>query len=139
MTDLLPRQQSAAHKFRLRGAAREVARTRTPNEVMHGGMVNGQPMDPVSYLLCGLETRFAQLADETRLAAMNELTAFQRKPHESSNAVLSGYQLVRQRANADGGFVMSVEACALQLVRVLHVSSNQLLHFLEPIRRSIPY
>ena len=70
--------------------------------------MNGQPLDPVSYLLVGLETRFAQLADETRLAAMNELTAFQRKPHESINAVLARYQLVRQRANADGGFVRIV-------------------------------
>ena len=74
MTDLLLHQQSAAIMFRLTGAARELARTLTPNEVIHGGVVNGQPMDPVSYLLVGLETRFAQLADETRLAAMNDAT-----------------------------------------------------------------
>ena len=107
-----------SNHFRLTGAARELAKTLTPNEAMHGGVVNGQPMDPVSYLLFGLEARFAQLADETRLAAMNELTTFQRKSHESTNAVLARYQLVRQRVNADGGFVMSVEACALQLLRV---------------------
>ena len=109
-----------------------MARSLTPNEVLNGGVINGQPMDPVSYILYGLEVRFAQLADEARLAAMNELTAFQRRPHESINAVLARYQLVRQRANTDGGFVMSVEICALKLVRALHVISNQLLHFLEP-------
>ena len=132
MTDLLPRQQSEAITFRLSGAAREMAGTLTPNEVIHGGMVNGQPMDPVSYLLGGLETRFAQLADETRLAAMNELTAFQRRPHERINAVLARYQLVRQRANADGGFVMSVDVCDLQRARVLHVNRSHLLRFLNP-------
>ena len=89
-------------------------------------------MDPESCLLFGLEIRFAQLADEARLAAMNELTAFQWRPHESINAVLARYQLVRQRAHAYGGFVMSVEAFALRLVRSLHVISNQLLHWLEP-------
>ena len=85
-----------------------MARSLTPNEVVHGGVVNGQPMGPVSYLLFGLETRFAQLADEARLAVMNELTAFQRRPHERINSVLARYQLVRQRAHSYGGFVMGV-------------------------------
>ena len=89
MSDLLPRRQSAAIIFRLTGAAREMAWTLSPNEVIQGGMVNGQPMDPVSYLLLGLETRLAQLADETSLAAMNELTAFQRRPHEGINVALA--------------------------------------------------
>ena len=98
LTDILPHQQSAAIIFRFTGAAREMARSLTPNEVLNGGVIHGQPMDPVSYILYGLEIRFAQLADEARLAAMNEITAFQRMPHESINAVLARYQLVRQGA-----------------------------------------
>ena len=93
-------------------------------------------MDPVSYLIIGLEPRFAQLAYEAGFAAMNELTAFQRIPHEVINAVLAQYQLVLQRAHADGGFVMSVEACALHIVMAIHAIIGHQLHIMEPIRGS---
>ena len=67
LTDLLPHQQSAAIIFRLTRAAMGMAMSLTPNELIHGGVVNGQPMYPVSHLLIGHETRFAQLADEAML------------------------------------------------------------------------
>eukprot|EP00971_Amphidinium_carterae_P120442 2386567-Amphidinium_carterae.1 len=66
-SDLEPAQQVAAVISQLGGTAREVARTLTPQELMHGGIVEGHHLDPVSYLLHGLSTRFAPLEEENRL------------------------------------------------------------------------
>ena len=46
MTDLAPCQQVAAVILRLSGAAKDLARTLTPHEIMHGGVVGGNQLDP---------------------------------------------------------------------------------------------
>ena len=116
LTDLAPRQQAAAIVLRLQGAAKELARTLTPQEITTGGIVNGVQLDPVSYIVLGLHARFAQLGEETRLVATTEMLSFHRKPNESINEVLTRYEVVRQRARVEGQFVMSTEGCALQLL-----------------------
>ncbi len=75
--------------------------------------------------------RFGQLDDETRLASMNEFLAFARRPGENINALLTRYEVVRQRAAHEGNFVMTIEGCALQVLRALHVSPQQLIQFLQ--------
>ena len=89
LTDLQPHQQCAAIITRLGGAAREVARMVSPQEIMAGGMRNGVQLDPVSYLLAALQDRFSALAEETRLLSMTEVLAFATMPGESTNALLS--------------------------------------------------
>ena len=76
MTDLQLHQRCAAVIMRLGGAAREFARTITPQEIMFGGMRNGIAMDPVTYLLAALHTLFAALDKESRLASMTAFLAF---------------------------------------------------------------
>ena len=62
MTDLAPYQQVAAVILRLSGAAKDLARTLTPNEIMNGGISpTGGQLDPLSYLVVGLHARFAPL------------------------------------------------------------------------------
>ena len=51
LTDLAPRQQCAAIIMRLGGQARDLARMITPQDIVAGGMRNGQLLDPVTYLL----------------------------------------------------------------------------------------
>ena len=59
LTDLHPHQQCAAIIMRLGGAAKEMARMITPSEILNGGAgQQGQPLDPVSYLLSRLYARF---------------------------------------------------------------------------------
>ncbi len=70
LTDLQPHQQCAAITMRLAGSAREMARMITPQEMMFGGVRNGVAMDPVTYMLGALQTRFAALEEETRLSSM---------------------------------------------------------------------
>ncbi len=61
LTDLQPHQHCAAITVRLADSAREMARMITPQEMMFGGVRNGVNMDPVTYLLGALQTRFAAL------------------------------------------------------------------------------
>ena len=107
-------------------------------ELMFGGVINGVQLDPVAYLLKGLEERFGQLDDEQRLAAMTEFPAFARYPSESINALRSRYAIVRQRAMTQGNFVQSVEACALQLLKVCSCSATQLMTFTAPFSGRFP-
>ena len=98
ITDLTPRQQAAAIIMRLTGAARDQARCITLQEITQGGVINGVQLDPVAYILAGLEMKFGQLRDEARIAAMTEFSAFSRKPNESINALLSRFEVVRNKA-----------------------------------------
>ena len=82
LTDLQPHQQCAAIILRLGGAAKEMGRMMTPQEMAMGGMINGQQLDPVTYLLAGLQARFAALEEESRLKSMTEMMAFARKAGE---------------------------------------------------------
>ena len=55
------------------------------------------------------------------------MLAFTRRPGESINALLARYEIVRQRAATEGQFVMSVEGCALQLLRACNIRPEQLM------------
>ena len=140
LTDLQEHQQAASLIMRLGGTAREVARTLSIQEITQGGPhpVTGQQLAPVAYIIAGLEMRYAQLADETRLAAVSEFMAFSRRPNETINELLTRYDLVRQRAQGDGNFVMSVEGCALMLMRCCHVNNQQFIQFLQPFGGRLP-
>ena len=138
LTDLQPHQQCAALISRLGGAAREMGRMITPPEIMQGGMRNGVQLDPVTYLLAALQDRFAALDEETRLSSMTELMAFHRHSGESVNALLSRYEIVRQRAATEGQFVMSVEGCALQILRACNINPHQIILLLHPFGGRMP-
>ena len=74
LTDLQPHQQCAAIVSQLGGAARDMARMLTPQEVMHGGQLvaGGPQVDPVTYLLGSLHSRFSPLEEESRMTTMTE-------------------------------------------------------------------
>ena len=80
LTDLQPHQQRAAIIMGLGGAAREMARMITPQEMVNGGLRNGVHVDPVTYILGAIHARFAALEEESRITSMTEMLAFARKP-----------------------------------------------------------
>ena len=55
---------------RLGGTAREVADLLTPQEMFLGGVVEGIHLEPVAYLIQGLQRKFASLDKEARLRAL---------------------------------------------------------------------
>ena len=138
MTDLQPHQQCASIIARLGGAAREVARMINPQQMMHGGMLNGVMVDPVTFILGILHARYSALEEESRLTAMTEMLAFQRRQGENINSLLARYDTVRQRANTEGQFVMSVEGCSLQLLRAVGIGTQHMMTLLQPFRGQLP-
>jgi len=92
----------------------------------------------MTYLLATLQSRYAPLDEETRLASMTKMLAFARKPNESINDLLARYEVVRDRAATDGQFVMSTEGMALQLLRACGVRETQLMFLLNPFNGMLP-
>ena len=139
MTDLAPYQQVAAVILRLPGAAKDLARTLMPNEILNGGVSpSGVQFDPLSYLVVGLHARFAPPGEETRFQAMTDLLSFGCRDGEGIKQVLTRYEIVRQRARTEGFFVMSTEGCALQLLRACGVSSKHMMQLLQPFNTNLP-
>ena len=138
-TDLQPHQQAAMIIAQLRGPARELARSITPQELYNGGMFNGIQLDPVSYLLQGLSHRFAPLDDESRLRAAQELLSFSRRPHESIDALITRFELVRSRARQEGGGAqVSTETASLLLLRACNCTSEQFQSLTLPFGYRLP-
>ena len=128
LTDLQPHQQCAALIMRLGGAARELGRMMTPQEMYHGGSIEpgGVVVDPVTYLLGSLHARFSQLEEESSPTAMSEMLAFARRQSESINSLLARYETVRLRAALEGQFVMTVAGCSLQIIRACGMGPQHL-------------
>ena len=105
---------------------------------MHGGVLQGVQLDPVSCIMSRLPLRFAQLDDERRLVAMAQLLAFTRNRTANINATLARYDVVRARAARIGNFAMSFEGCALQILRACSVNESQLIQFLTPFGGRLP-
>ena len=138
MTELPPHQQAMAIQTRLTGAAREAVRTMTIHELKYGGTRDGIAYDPVAYLLVGLEQRFAPLDEEQRLVALTEFLAFKRHHGESIDDFLSRYQIIRSRARMEGNFVMSIEAYAFLLVRIMKTDAQEFTLLLQPFGGRLP-
>ena len=68
-----------------------------------------------------------------------ELMAFARKPGENVNSLLSRYETVRQRAALEGQFVMSVEGCAVQILRACGIGPQHLFTLLQPFQGQLPH
>ena len=137
-TDLNPAQQCAAITSQLGGAARDLARTLTPIEVYQGGIINGQQLDPVSFLLHGLQVRFAPLDEENRLRAAQDLLSFSRRSGESVDTLISRFEITRQRARDEGGGAISLETASLLLLRACGVSAEQFQSLTQPFGYRLP-
>ena len=138
-SDLEPHRQAAAIISQLGGAARELARTSTPQEIFNGGVINGQHLDPVSFLIHGLSTRFSPLDDEIRIRAAQDLLQFQRKGNESVDVLITRFETIRSRARAEGGGAnVSTESASLILLRAIGVSSEQFQRLTQPFGLRLP-
>ena len=138
-TDLDPSQQTAAIVLQLGGAARELARNMTFDQITNGGDVNGTHTDSVTYLLANLAQNFAPLGEEQRLTAMSELMSFHRNPGEQIDTLLSRFMTLRYRAEQGGaGMTMSWEGYAWLVLKACGTNSQQLLQLLQPYQGRFP-
>ena len=126
LTTLQPEQQCAAIIFQLEGGARDLGRNFNAQQITQGGVINGQVLDPVSYLIMRLYQRFAQFQVETELIAAADFEQFHRRNGESIDEMLSRYEITRERATNEGGIQTDPRQCAVQLMRVLHIQPTYL-------------
>ena len=138
-TDMDAAQQTAAIVLQLGGAARDLARHLSYQDLTTGGMVDGIMVDPVSYLLHHLATHFAPLGEEARLSAVSELMQFSRRQGESIDGLLSRFLTLRYRATQGGNnMAMSWEGYSWLLLRACGVNQHQLLNILQPLQGRFP-
>ena len=63
--------------------------------------------------------RFAQLDDESRLQAMTKLSACDKYPGENISELFARFNVERGRAAREGGFQVTSEGSALQLIKAV--------------------
>ena len=138
-TDMDGAQQTAALILQLVGAARDLARNLNYQERTTGGVINGQQVDPVTYLLSHLATHFAPLGEESRLSAISELMQFSRNSNEPIDSMLARFLTLRFRASQGGnGVAMSWEGYSWLLLRACGINQHQLLNVLQPYQGRFP-
>ena len=66
------------------------------------------------------------------------MLSFSRRRNENISALLALYETVRQRAAVEGQFIMSIEGCALQLLRVSGVQTQHFFTLFQPYGGRLP-
>mgnify|MGYP003324336561 CR=1 FL=1 len=121
--DVDPSQQCAAIVERLGGSARELADALSWQELTTGGVIGGQAMDPVTFLLTQLAAHYAPFGEERRVASMVELMSFHRLPQERIDALMARYRTLRWRAaQGGGGMLMNWEGYSWLPVSYTHLT-----------------
>ena len=132
LTDLQPHQQAAMVLQNLGGAAQQLIDALPPSELCGGATVNGVALDPVSNILLKLHHRFAQQDIVTRMNAMAEMLQFKREGGEGINSTLTRFEVIRNKAAAEGQFIMSIEAYAMMLCIKCRLTLHQIENLFLP-------
>ena len=137
--DMEPHRQAALILGQLRGAAASLTREIPINVIMNGGIINGQPADPTTYILHVLGERYAQLGEETRLRVMTDLMMFEKRRNERIDDLLTRFDVIRQRVAGQGGVInMNYEGLSWLLLRACQPNDQQLLMLLQEFQGRYP-
>ena len=79
-----------------------------------------------------LSERYAQLGEESRLAAITDLMNFTRRGSERIDDLITRFDTVRNRAELQGQVAMSIEGLVRILLRACQVNDQQLMTLLQP-------
>jgi hypothetical protein len=105
-SNLEPPQQASIILQSLRGGARELTRDLPLEVITRGTMLNGGEVDGVTYIIHMLAERYAQLGEETRLKTITDMMRFSRRHRETTDELLTRFEITRHRAHDGGGFNM---------------------------------
>ena len=137
--DIPPAQQAANIIMQLGGAARELVRNMSYDQIAHGGMIGGVQQDPVTFLVAQLATNYAPLGEETRLTAMTELMQFRKNQGETIDNLITRFLSTKHRAEVGGvNMVLSIEGYSWILLRACGVTQQQLLSLLQSTNSRFP-
>ena len=103
-----------------------------------GGQVNGQQVDPLTFILAQIAMHYGPPGEEQRLQKMNNLLTFHRKRGESTEALLTRFMSVRHQSEVGGNVVVNHEGLSMILMKAVGVSSDQFLQLTERWNHRLP-
>ena len=136
--DIEPHRQAALLLQQLKGGARDLTRDLPVNVILNGAVIDGNPVDAVTYIMHILADRYGQLGKEVRLKAIKEFMDFDRRHHETIDELLTRFEILRNRAVENGQFAMSFEGTSYMLLRACRVNDQQFLMLTQPTNRRLP-
>ena len=95
LTDLNTQQQAAAICMALKGRAQRLIRQLSPQEIQHGGTIDGVQLDPVSYIFTVLAIQFTPLDDKSKVQTMAQLWTLDKLPGEDISRAFHEYCIYR--------------------------------------------
>eukprot|EP00959_Pyramimonas_sp_CCMP1952_P340782 7137921-Pyramimonas_sp.AAC.1 len=109
-----------------------------PQAFIHGGQINGVQVGAMTFVLHSLSERYGPLGEETRMKASKALLRFQAEPREKIDDLLTRFDIVRHRAEHEGGLGINIQTTAEILLQACMLSEEQLLRLLEPTNGLTP-
>ena len=94
-------QQTAAVVLQLECPARDMAQNLSWENLTQGGNIDGQPVDPLTFLM-SLAASFAPQGEKAWLAALTELLNFTKHARESIDTLSSSFMTLGHRAVTGG-------------------------------------
>ena len=136
--NLNPAMKVAAVALQLRGSARRLADSIPPDALVHGVVVNGVQIDPMTNLMHRLAERFGQLGEEMQLSAFSDFMEFTSRSNEGIEDLLIRFDTTRQRAMETGQLNMNIQGIVWILFRALRLSTEQFTNLLQPLQGRLP-
>ena len=142
-TDTDPNKQGPVAAMRIGGTARELIRELDANVLVHGMAFADENGNLVQHtglecLIRALSRRFAPLQQELEVHVISEILQFRRLPGEDTDAVISRFEIVRDRALNGANFDMSHVGFAFLLLCVLGIPKQQWPLLLAPTQGALP-
>ena len=142
-TDVDVQRQGPVVAMRIGGTARELVRELDVQVLAQGMMLadaNGQLVQTTGLecLIRALHRRYAPLSQELEIHCLSEILLFRRHPGEDTDAVISRFELARDKALAGAGFDMSWVGFAFLLMSILGIHKTQWPLLLAPTQGALP-
>ena len=133
-TDLEESRQAGAVAMRLSGLAKEIAGTIPPMTLRDGdGVRTG-----LQVLIAELMPRFHPLPDEVQIRSITDFMGFHRKRDELADDAIHRFELLRTRAQTDGGFGSSWQSVSWMLIKALGIPPTTTANLLQRFQGALP-
>lgn len=148
-TDIPEERQAAVVALRVLGSAKSIVREIPPNLLIQGqdvpdpnpalaaqgAMVHQTGLE---VLLRSLNRRYGLLEQEVQINSISELFTFRKLSGETTDDVLSRFELTMHKAQAQGGVVMNEPAKAWMLLTTLNIHKDKWFLLLSPTQGALP-
>eukprot|EP00435_Cladocopium_sp_Y103_P061697 s677_g23.t1 len=139
-SDLDPMRHGPIAALQVQGAAKELIRELTPQQLQHGDIdqATGQQLTGLMFLVTVVARRYAPLEAESTTKSIAEFLAFRRQPGETIDSLLVRSDILRNRAHARPGFASNMTGLTWLLLQSLGVSTVAWDRLLAPIGGQMP-